>query len=55
VLWALDEYAFKAGTVPEAVALAVDVIVVTGVTFFSGYLAKHTPRPETPPTPPAGT
>jgi hypothetical protein len=55
VLWALDTYVFKTDAVPEAVELAVDVIVVSLVTFISGYLAKHTPRPEAPSTPPAGT
>jgi len=55
VLWALDEYVFKAGTVPGPVELAVDVIIVSLVTFISGYLAKHTSRPDAPSTPQAGT
>jgi hypothetical protein len=55
VLWALDEYVFKDSAVPEVVSAAVDVLVVTVVTFTAGYLAKHTPRPDAPPTPPAGT
>jgi hypothetical protein len=54
VLWALDTYVFKDGAVPEVVSAAVDVLVVSIVTFAAGYLAKHTPRPDAPSTPPVG-
>lgn len=56
VLWALGTYAFK-GNVPDVVTSWVYALVPAGITFAAGYLAKHTSRPVSPPSPvspPAG-
>ncbi len=48
VVWALDEYAFPADTVPGVVEAAVVLLVTGAVTFLAGYMAKHTRRPDLP-------
>jgi len=50
-LWALGTYVFK-GNVPDVVTSWVYVLTPAVITFAAGYLAKHTPRPATPPSPP---
>jgi len=49
-MWALGRYVFK-GVVPDVVASWVYAIVPAAVTFAAGYLARHTPRPDTTPAP----
>ena len=53
VLWILGKYVFK-GTVPDVIASWTYVLVPAVITFAAGYIAKHTPRPVSPVSPPAG-
>jgi predicted lysophospholipase L1 biosynthesis ABC-type transport system permease subunit len=53
VIWLLNTYVF--GSTPDEVAsmvqLVVTMVVTFGATFAAGWAAKHTPRPDVPPTP----
>ena len=60
-LWCLGKYVFK-GDVPDVLASWIYVLVPGALAFAAGYLARHTPRPATPPAraektllPPAAT
>ena len=52
LLWVLGRYVFK-GNVPDVAVSWTYAVVPAVITFAAGYLAKHTPRPVTPPPPPA--
>ena len=45
VIWLLDKYVFK-GTVPDPVALAINVLMPGVLAFLAGYFTHHTHRPE---------
>jgi hypothetical protein len=48
-VWAVDAYVHTPGTegdLPGPVGTAVMVLVAAGVAFVSGYVAKHTRRPD---------
>jgi hypothetical protein len=56
VMWALGEFVFTGGNVPNEVVTFVAWLVPALVGLAAGYLAPHTPRPDlpvaTPPAPP---
>lgn len=45
VIWVLGKYVFK-GEVPDAVVLAVNVLMPGALAFLAGYFTRHTPRPD---------
>jgi len=45
VIWLLGKYVFK-GTVPDAVVLAVNVLMPGILAFLAGYFTRHTHRPD---------
>jgi hypothetical protein len=46
-LFVLGRYVFK-GSVPDAIASWIYVLVPAAITFGAGYMAKHTPRGDLP-------
>lgn len=44
VVWGLDEWVWPSSDVPSPVAGMVYLIVSTGLAFWAGYRAKHSPR-----------
>jgi len=46
VLWVLQTYVFGGGDVPGPLAAFVGLVVLGGVTFGVGYMARHSPRPD---------
>ena len=51
VLWALGRYVFR-GAVPDVLVSWVYAVVPAALTFFAGYKAKHTSRPDLEPAAP---
>lgn len=45
VIWLLGRYVFK-DEVPDAVVLAVNVLMPGALAFLAGYLTRHTHRPD---------
>lgn len=46
LVWLLGEYVWRGGAVPGPVAALVMVTVAAGVAWVSGYVARHTHRPD---------